>query len=108
MNQTEIYKTIPNYSNYEVSNIGNVRNKKTGHILSKGSQKHRYEYVGLVNDDGETKSRSLHLFVAEAFVPKPESDKKLNVNHKDRNKKNNMATNLEWVTQSENVRHTKM
>ena len=38
MNQTEIYKTIPNYSNYEVSNIGNVRNKKTGHILSKGSQ----------------------------------------------------------------------
>lgn len=102
----ETYKTIPNYTNYEVSDFGNVRNKKTGIILSKGSAKHRYEYVALTNDEGKMKSRSLHLFVAEAFVPNDDPEHKKEVNHKDRNKKNNIASNLEWVTHSENVKHT--
>ena len=30
---TEEYKQIEDFENYEVSNLGNVRNKKTGRIL---------------------------------------------------------------------------
>lgn len=45
----------------------------------------------------------IHLLVARAFCPNPNGKKV--VNHKDGNKYNNCASNLEWVTQSENIKH---
>ena len=48
--------------------------------------------------------RDLHRIVAECFVPKPPGEG-LEVNHKDGNKLNNHASNLEWVSHLENVRH---
>jgi hypothetical protein len=44
-----------------------------------------------------------HILVAQAFRPNP--DNKRVVNHKDGNKRNNFASNLEWCTQAENVQH---
>ena len=45
----------------------------------------------------------VHRLVAEAFLPHT-SDKD-QINHKDKNKYNNAASNLEWVTCSENHMH---
>lgn len=45
----------------------------------------------------------VHRVVAECFVPNPYNLK--TVNHKDGNKLNNHADNLEWMTQRQNVRH---
>lgn len=45
----------------------------------------------------------LHRLVAEVWCPK--SDGKTQVNHKDGNKGNNSAENLEWITASENMQH---
>ena len=64
------------------------------------TQKNRNGYLGLVTKQGYIYP---HKQVALAFCPGWKEG--LQVNHKDGNKHNNRATNLEWVTASENVRH---
>ena len=46
----------------------------------------------------------LHRLVAQHFVPNPNGYKE--VNHKDGNKLNNCADNLEWSDRSQNVKHS--
>lgn len=47
--------------------------------------------------------RKVHRMVAEAFIPNP--DNLPQINHKDGNKLNNHADNLEWCTAKQNARH---
>lgn len=53
-----------------------------------------YLYVSLTDKNGVTKQHPLHMIVAETFVPNPNNLK--NVRHKDGDKLNNKADNLEW------------
>lgn len=52
---------------------------------------------------GNRKTHSIHRLVAEAFIENIYN--KPCVNHIDGNKHNNSASNLEWVTQQENLQH---
>ena len=90
------------YLNYSVSNLGKVKNTLTKIILKPDINK-GYERYNLYNTiTKQQKKFSGHRLVAMYFV---EGDKNLIVNHKDGDKRNNIFTNLEWVTFSENNSH---
>ena len=94
----ETYKSIKDYDNYEVSNLGNVRNKKTGKILKQYLQNEYYK-VGL-SVNGKSKQKRVHRLLALSFIPKLHN--KSFVDHIDKNSLNNNIGNLRWVSLSEN------
>ena len=98
----EIYKKINGFSNYEISNFGNLRNKTTEYIF-KPSIKSGYLCTSLIDDTGEKKPVKIHRLVALTFIPNLEN--KYTVNHKDHNKLNNNLDNLEWMTATEQNNH---
>jgi len=97
----EEWRTLTINDNYEVSNLGNVRSKKTKRIL-KASNTGGYLSLGLCRD-GKSRSHSVHQLVGLCFIDNPEN--KPHINHKDKNRSNNNVSNLEWCTASENNIH---
>lgn len=89
----EIWKPIPEYPRYSVSNMGRISNGKI--ILKPTQRRNGYLSVTLCNKDGRSHP-SVHRLVANAFVENPNPQRFNIVNHKDENKTNNEAENLEW------------
>lgn len=86
---------------YLVRDDGTVWSEKRNRILKGAVDTHDYPVVYL-SHNGKTKNYLVHRLVAEAFVPNPNNYNV--VHHKDENKLNAAADNLEWVTMSENVK----
>lgn len=89
----EIWKTIENFPNYEVSNFGNVRNSIKNKLMTISVRKNGYCVVKLSNN-GISKECKVHRLVAIAFIDNPTNLPY--INHKDENKTNNHVSNLEW------------
>jgi len=107
----EIWRIIKNFENYEVSNLGKVRNtifknniceKKKNKILKNSDNGTGYLAVQL-RKDGKKYVKYIHRLVAEAFIG---DIKGMDVNHKDFNRKNNNVNNLEICTRLENIRYS--
>lgn len=95
----EVWRTINDHSNYEISSFGRVRNKKTGRVLKQFNRGNNYLCVNL----GRGNLKYVHKLVANIFL---ELDKERTiVNHKDGDKTNNHVSNLEWTTYGENNIH---
>lgn len=101
--EKEIWKIVNFNSNYEVSNLGKLRNTKTKNVLKLRDNGHGYLVAHLYNK-GKRKVEYIHRLVAYCFIPN--IDNKEEVNHKDGDKSNNCVKNLEWVTKSENIKHS--
>lgn len=122
----EIWKDIPNYNGYQVSNLGNVRtyNKTTftkkhgirhwqNRILKfkekipKSYLKHQGKqgkgYAVDLWKNGKPKTILVARLVAFTFYNKDINDTSLTVDHLDGNRLNNNLSNLEIVSLKENI-----
>lgn len=97
-----MWKEIAGFENYEVSEKGEVRNKKTGLILKPRDNGRGYLRVGLYTNKEKT-DKSIHRLVAEAFLDNKE--KYPQVNHINEKKDDNRAENLEWCSASYNLKY---
>ena len=99
---TELWKPIRGYEDAGcVSNMGRIKGK-SGKIRKTFVSNNGYERVAIYSE-GKRFTMSLHRLIAMTFCDGCEDG--LVVNHKDGNKLNNCASNLEWVSVSENSKH---
>ena len=117
----EQWKDIEGYEGlYQVSNLGRIkslgrtimRRTRWGsvkpytmkpRILKPKRCQGDYFQVGLFTIDGQHSVAKIHRLVAKAFIPNP--DNMPEVNHKNEDKADNRADNLEWCTHEDNCRY---
>ena len=114
----EIWRDVKGYDGkYQVSNLGNVRSvdrtffnacgvmvTRRGTMLKPTQNQGGYMKVTM-HKEGVVNIVVIHRLVAEAFLQNPNNLPQ--VNHKDGNKRNNDASNLEWCTALHNMHHAK-
>lgn len=109
----EEWRTIKDFPNYMVSDLGRVKSLHRTINCGKGDKPHEYPETFLrptvagggyervtLCAEGKKYSRIVHILVARAFVPNPKG--KPCVDHINTDKRDNRACNLRWVTYLEN------
>ena len=91
----ENFITITQCPDYEISNLGRIRNKKTQKILKQSIIKGGYKVVTL-----KQKTFYVHKLLGIAFIQNPLN--KLCIDHINNDKLDNNLLNLRWVTYNEN------
>ena len=98
----EVWKDLPQLGgHYQVSNQGRIR--KATKVLHPTVNWDGYLRVRVTDKNGRKQQVALHRLVALAFIPNP--DNKPQVNHRDGDRANCRAENLEWVTNAQNQQH---
>ena len=104
----EKWRLVKPYSCFYVSTLGRFKRVSLAgqeHFLTPYYNKKRhYCYIALQENGQNRKNYLAHRLVAKAFISNPKA--KPHVNHIDFNTAHNSVGNLEWVTRSENIRHS--
>lgn len=99
--EEELWAVVPGHADYQISNLGRVKSFRKGPPRILKPTKARVGYLQITLPGRPVVY--VHHLVAEAFLgPRP---KGLQINHKDGDKTNNAATNLEYCGHGDNVRH---
>lgn len=109
---TEIWRQIPNFPEYSISNLGRVRrdaprstSRRTDFVplIRRPDTNHSGYHVVNLCQQGLYTRKSVHSLVALTFIgERPDG---YQINHKDGNKINNRVENLEYVTPRDNSHH---
>lgn len=115
--EKEVWRDIPGYEGlYQVSSFARVRSldrkiirkgttaRLNGFLLSQHIAR-GYWYVDLFNHNSIKNGIGVHALVTMAFFNHKRCGHEIEVNHKDKNKKNSYLYNLELVTHQENMQH---
>ena len=107
--EEEIWQDVQGFPNYQISDLGRIkvkeysknnRNFKEKLLKPQANKKSGYIQIMLTDENNQRKLKYLHRLVANAFLPK---DEITTVIHKDGDKANNKASNLEYG--KPNTRH---
>lgn len=98
----EEWKIYPLNDNYMVSNLGRIKSVRFNKILTPKINWDGYHRIQIWKNN-KCNMVSWHRVVAQTWVDNP--DNKPIINHIDGVKDNNHPSNLEWVTQQENIQH---
>ena len=105
----EAYLIVPiNDGRYLVSSDGQIftcYHKKLS-VMKQFLDKDGYYRVSLNMSDGSRKDCLVHRLVAYCFVENPDMDRFKSVNHKNEDRHDNRAENLEWVDIETNVKYS--
>lgn len=93
----ELWRDIPGFDNYEISNLGRIGAKKSGRILTGGRRKDGRKTVCLYPGDGTSKTHLWGSLMASVWLP-PKPTKYHYLHYIDGSKVNLRADNLEWRT----------
>lgn len=109
------FKPIPEFPKYLIDENGTIYGTKNNIVMKKALDRGGYERITLRDDTGKRHFRPVHQLVLSAFNESEYRRLKdsyvegqndyLVVNHIDSNRTNNHISNLEVVTQQENIRH---
>lgn len=107
--QEEIWKDVVGYEGlYQVSNLGRVKSLgfdkwHKGRVIKPHFDGLKHYLFVQLHKNKTSKKINVHRLVAKAFIPNPNNLPQ--VNHKDENKTNNNASNLEWCTNEYNINY---
>ena len=90
---------------YSISGDGEIKNIKTGRTISQREDKDGYMVCNLSTTNKRQQTFKVHRLVALMYVENDNPEVKVQVNHKDENKKNNHYSNLEWCTLHYNINY---
>lgn len=97
-------KPVKDFPGYYIAENGQVYSEKYGDLRKLKPSKNSGGYYNVIlRKNGKSVSRSVHRLVAENYIEN--LDNALEVDHIDRNKLNNNADNLRWVSRSENLKN---
>ena len=91
------------YKGFQVDDSFNIYNARTGMPLKPFIGTDGYYQVARRDENQHSYHIRVHVLFATLFIPNPNGYKY--VNHIDSNKLNNSLDNLEWCTNSHNVKH---
>lgn len=93
------------YKGFLVDEQLNIYSKRTGLRLTPYKGSDGYLHVQYRDATGKSKHERVHVIYGHTVVENPKPDEYHYINHKDSNKLNCDPSNLEWTTNSENVKH---
>lgn len=105
---SEIWRAIPGFSAYEVSDFGRVRRREAKgrwaaeHVLRPGIAHSGHLYVLLKGDDGQTRKQFVHRLVAATFIGPPPFECAMVLHHDD-DPTHNRPANLYWGDRQQNT-----
>ena len=101
----EVWKNIPEFQSYQVSNLGNVRSLKFNKlkVLKKSINKRGRYRVNLCENGRKLSNCRISQLSAMAFLNHKPCGHKIVVDHIDNNKENDKLYNLQLISNRENT-----
>ena len=87
---------------YWACSNGCVWSKKHNRIIKGSKNTDGYRHAKLYDGQNELKPMAVHRIIAETFVHNDSPSTRTEVDHRNRDKSDNRASNLVWATRSEN------